>query len=78
MWIMIRRFLWEELAGLHGWWDMPSCIGGDFNITRFPKERSEKARLCLAMIEFLGFTFELDLMEIPLVGGSFTWSNNWA
>ena len=31
-----RSFLWEELAGLRSWWDVPWCVGGDFNVVRFP------------------------------------------
>jgi hypothetical protein len=26
-----RRLLWDELAGLLSWWNMPWGIGGDFN-----------------------------------------------
>lgn len=35
-----RSSLWEELVGLISWWDLPWYIGGDFNVTRFPSERS--------------------------------------
>jgi hypothetical protein len=31
-----RRDLWAKLAGLMSWWEMPWCIGGDFNVVRFP------------------------------------------
>jgi exonuclease III len=34
------RCLWDELAGLMSWWDLPWCIGGEFNVIRFPSERS--------------------------------------
>jgi exonuclease III len=27
-----RRELWDELARLMSWWEMPWCIGGDFNV----------------------------------------------
>jgi hypothetical protein len=27
-----RKMLWDELAGLISWWEMPWCIGGDFNV----------------------------------------------
>jgi exonuclease III len=33
-----RRRLWDELAGICSWWDSLWCIGGDFNVTRFPSE----------------------------------------
>ena len=31
-----RRLMWDELAGIHSWWDVPWCVGGDFNVVRFP------------------------------------------
>ena len=27
-----RKCLWDELAELISWWEMPWCIGGDFNV----------------------------------------------
>jgi hypothetical protein len=63
-----RRFLWDELSGLLSWWDLPYCIEGDFNVTRFPSERSGEARICPAMLEFSDFISKPGLMDIPLVG----------
>ena len=71
-----RRRLWEELAGVYSRWDVPWCMGGDFNITRFHSERSGHFWNSAAMEEFFEFIFELDLMDLPLVGGEYTWSNN--
>ncbi|XP_042984409.1 uncharacterized protein LOC122313450 isoform X2 [Carya illinoinensis] len=34
-----RRSMWEELAGILKWWELPSCLAGDFNVSRFPSER---------------------------------------
>jgi hypothetical protein len=45
---------------------------GDCNVTRFPSERLGEACYCLAMLEFFYFISEQGLMDIPLVGGSFT------
>ncbi|KAG2667198.1 hypothetical protein I3760_15G101200 [Carya illinoinensis] len=72
----IRKLMWEELSGLHSWWDLPWCIGGDFNIVRFPSERSGDSRLSSAMSEFSDIIFDLNLVDLPLIGGPFTWSNN--
>lgn len=33
-----RSLLWDELAGVSALWDLPWCIGEDFNVTRFPSE----------------------------------------
>jgi hypothetical protein len=60
-----RRSLWEELAGLLSWWDLPWCIGGDFNVFRFPCERSGEACFRPAMTEFSDFIFELGLLDLP-------------
>ena len=32
----IRQRLWEELARLISLWEVPWCIGGDFNVTKSP------------------------------------------
>jgi hypothetical protein len=71
-----RGLLWEELAGLVSWWDAPCCIGGDFNVVRFPSEKSGLVSFNSAMHEFNDFISECGLLDIPLEGGLFTWSNN--
>jgi exonuclease III len=71
-----RRFLREELAGLMSLWDMPWCIGGDFNVTLFHSERSGGARLRRAVTDFVDFIADQGLMDLPLAGGVSTWSNS--
>lgn len=56
--------------------NLPWCIGGDFNITRLPSERSRGGHLYPSMVDFSYFIFDQGLMDLPLVGGSFTWSDN--
>jgi hypothetical protein len=38
--------------------------------------QSRDVRLSVAMLEFSDFISEQGPMDLPLVGGSFTWSNN--
>ena len=67
-----RSFSWEELAGLRSWWDVPWCVAGDFNVMRFTSERSGSANFTSAMHRFSAFISEQCLIDLPLVGGSFT------
>ena len=64
-----RQLLWDELAGLLSWWDLPWCIGGDFNVIRFPSERSGGRCINASMREFSDFTFERSLMDLSLTRG---------
>ena len=70
------RLLWDELAGVSQWWGVPWCVGGDFNVVRFPFERSGSASFCTVITDFSDFISEIGLLDIPLQGGRFTWSNN--
>jgi hypothetical protein len=67
-----RRLFWDELVGMLSCWNLPWCIGGAFNVTRFPCERSVEARLCPTMVEFFDFIFDQGLMDIFLVSRIFT------
>jgi len=46
---------------------LPWCIGGDFNVTRFPNERFGEARLSSVMTDFSYFSFDHGLMDLLLV-----------
>ena len=70
-----RRLMWEELTGLISWWDLPWCLGGDFNIIRFPSERLGAASFSKAMYRFSDFVSLHGLMDIHMEGGLYTWSN---
>ena len=70
-----RRFLWEELFSLSSWWNVPWCMGGDFDVVRFPSECFGSTVFTVAMREFFDFIFEQGLIDLSLEGGSFTWSN---
>ncbi|RVW82267.1 hypothetical protein CK203_041667 [Vitis vinifera] len=69
-----RDALWEEFGAIRGLWEDPWCIGGDFNITLFPRERSSQRRINSAMRKFAETVNDLGLVDLPLQGGDFTWN----
>ena len=71
---MEREALWDELGAIRGLWEDPWCIGGDFNITLFPRERSSQRRMNSAMRKFAETVDDLGLMDLPLQGGECTWN----
>ena len=68
-----REFFWEELRVIRGLWTDPWC-GGDFNVIRFPSERSREGRISASMRRFSEVIDELALRDLPLQGGPFTWN----
>ena len=71
-----RRLLWKELFGLSSWWNVPWCVGGDFNVVRFPSERAGSTVYTAVMHEFFDFISKKVLINLPLEAGTFTWSNS--
>ena len=35
-----REDYWDELGSIRGLWSDPWCVGGDFNMIKFPEQRS--------------------------------------
>lgn len=71
-----RSGMWDELVGLGSFWGEHWCVGGDFNVTRFPSERSGGTRITATMAKFSDSIDEMSLMDYPLKDGKFTWSDN--
>ncbi|RVW39400.1 hypothetical protein CK203_099500 [Vitis vinifera] len=63
-----RDALWEEFGAIRGLWEDPWCLGGDFNITLFPRERSSQRRISSAMRKFAEIVDDLGLVDLPLQG----------
>ena len=69
-----RDCLWEELGAIRGLWDDPWCLRGDFNVILSQRVRSRQGRLTGAMRRFAQTVDELELLDLPMQGGAFTWS----
>ena len=70
-----RGLMWDELVGVQHYWNVPWCCIGDFTIVRFLSERLGYSRLTPAMELFSEFIGDLNLIDLPLEGGRYTWSS---
>ncbi|KAG5616742.1 hypothetical protein H5410_016566 [Solanum commersonii] len=68
-----RSELWEELGTMKSFCEEPWVVCGDFNTTRFPSEKTNHTKLSGAMKDFSRCINELELLDPPLFGGSYTW-----
>ena len=69
-----RECLWEEFGAIKGIWGEPWCVGGDFNVILSQGEKSRQRRVTSAMRRFTQVIDDLELVDLFLHGGSFTWS----
>ena len=69
-----RECLWDELGAIRGIWGEPWYVGGDLNVILSQGERSRQGRVTSVMRRFAQVMDDLELVDLPLQGGSFTWS----
>ena len=65
---------WDELGAIRGLWSDLWCIGGNFNVVRLLGERFGAFKLSSTMRKFTKVSDDLQSRDLPLLGGSFTWS----
>ena len=70
-----RGHMWDEFIGIQQHWRVSWCCFGDFNIVHFPSKRRGETCINLAMEKFSGFIEDLNLIDLSLEGGSYTWSS---
>ncbi|RVX07360.1 Transposon TX1 uncharacterized 149 kDa protein [Vitis vinifera] len=66
--------MWEELGAIRGLWDDPGVSVGILTSLLFQHERSSQRRISSAMRRFAKSVDDLELVDLPLQGGEFTWS----
>lgn len=64
-----------ELDDAKAMWDLPWCIGGDFNLIRFAHEKKGEGSRDFKMDRFGEFIDRWSLIDGPLKGAKYTWSN---
>ena len=69
-----REDFFSELGAIRGLWNELLCVTVDFNMIRFPSERSRGGRLSPTIRRFSEVVKNLELRDLPLQGGLFTWS----
>ncbi|KAK1277944.1 hypothetical protein QJS04_geneDACA014426 [Acorus gramineus] len=70
-----REALWEDLSEVSVRWNLPWCLMGDFNCTRFIEDRNQVGPLSSSMSRFFEWISEEHLSDIPLANQCFTWCN---
>ncbi|XVF67225.1 hypothetical protein PTKIN_Ptkin10aG0103200 [Pterospermum kingtungense] len=68
--------LWEELYSIINASSIPWCLAGDFNVVRTVEEKIRMTLNQVAMDKFSDFIEGCSLVDLPLVGCTFTWCSN--
>ncbi|KAK1303617.1 hypothetical protein QJS10_CPB11g00821 [Acorus calamus] len=70
-----RESFWQELSGVKAGWNLPWCLMGDFNITRFIEDRNREGVITGHMARFSEWIAAEGLSDISLSNHCYTWSN---
>ena len=62
---MDREVFWSEMGVDSGLWSDPWCVVDNFNMIRFPLERSRGSKLSLSMRRFSEVIEDLELRDLP-------------
>ena len=69
----LRDAMWAELDSMRSWWARDWCLFGDFNVIRYPAEGLGCNSFSPAMFKFSDFIAKHLPVDLPLVGGEYTW-----
>ncbi|KAG5607522.1 hypothetical protein H5410_029014 [Solanum commersonii] len=69
-----REETWWELGAARGLFTGPWVLCGDFNTVRYPSEKFNCSRISRSLMTDLSeFIEDIELMDLDLAGGEFTW-----
>ncbi|XP_026459643.1 uncharacterized protein LOC113360342 [Papaver somniferum] len=67
---------WRQIEQVRCFWNYPWVLGGEFNEIRFSHERSSGGDVTNGMDRFDRFISKHHLIDLPLHGDTYTWTNN--
>ncbi|CAN0884427.1 hypothetical protein LINGRAHAP2_LOCUS14836 [Linum grandiflorum] len=70
-----KRLFVLEMQDVWSWWNFPGCLVGDFNMIRCLDETRDRRRSFAEMVMFNDFIEGLGVVDLPLNGAEFTWSD---
>lgn len=70
-----RHALWNEILIVKPNFPVPWCMGGDFNEIKAISERVGCQGVDRGMREFWDFGNDMEVVDIPMIGRKFTWTN---
>ncbi|KAL4196362.1 hypothetical protein AMTRI_Chr04g182850 [Amborella trichopoda] len=73
---ILRNRLWSELELVASFPHPIWCLGGNFNVIRWSHEQNSSTSISQGMREFSDFISQNELLDIPLQGSRYTWSNH--
>lgn len=73
-----RREFLNEVHAIISESDIPWCIAGDFNVVKSVEENIGLSFNQYAAADFVNFIDVCGFIDLPLVGGRFTWYSNWS
>lgn len=70
------RQCWQELSNIRILFEDPWVLGGDFNAILSQSERNKSGGCITNRRFFKKFVSRHELMDLPVAGGKFTWTNS--
>ncbi|KAL4181494.1 hypothetical protein AMTRI_Chr12g237600 [Amborella trichopoda] len=68
-----RTHFFDELNALTNFFNVPWCIGGVFNVIRWPSDSSVNPKISPCMHKFNSFIRNDELLDIPSIGAAYTY-----